>query len=80
MVTTRRLTGWIDTLGVVAQIAFRNLLASRLKTTIVGGIIFFGALLVVAGNSLLDSLDSSSPGTSRSIRRSRRIRWRSWAA
>ncbi len=51
--------GWLDTLGVVAQIAFRNLFASRLKTVIVGGIIFFGALLVVAGNSLLDSLDAS---------------------
>ena len=34
---------WLDTLGVVAQIAFRNLFASRLKTIIVGGIIFFGA-------------------------------------
>jgi ABC-type lipoprotein release transport system permease subunit len=51
--------GWLDTLGVVAQIAFRNLFASRLKTIIVGGIILFGALLVVAGNSLLDSLDAS---------------------
>jgi ABC-type lipoprotein release transport system permease subunit len=50
---------WLATLGVVAQIAFRNLFASRLKTIIVGGIILFGALLVVAGNSLLDSLDSS---------------------
>jgi ABC-type lipoprotein release transport system permease subunit len=50
---------WFATLGVVAQIAFRNLFASRLKTVIVGGIIFFGALLVVAGNSLLDSLNSS---------------------
>ena len=49
---------WLSTLGVVAQIAFRNLAASRLKTVIVGGIIFFGALLVVAGNSLLDSMDS----------------------
>jgi ABC-type lipoprotein release transport system permease subunit len=55
----RRISGWIDTFGVVAQIAFRNLFASRLKTIIVGGIIFFGALLVVAGNSLLDSLDAS---------------------
>jgi ABC-type lipoprotein release transport system permease subunit len=54
-----RLIGWVDTFGVIAQIAFRNLFASRLKTIIVGGIIFFGALLVVAGNSLLDSLDSS---------------------
>src|SRR5882762_2072612 len=57
--SSRRITGWIDTFGVVAQIAFRNLFASRLKTVIVGGIIFFGALLVVAGNSLLDSLDAS---------------------
>jgi ABC-type lipoprotein release transport system permease subunit len=48
--------GWFATLGVVAQMAFRNLFASRLKTVIVGGIIFFGGLLVVAGNSLLDSV------------------------
>ena len=48
---------WFATFGVTAQIAFRNLFASRLKTVIVGGIIFFGALLVVAGNSLLDSLN-----------------------
>jgi ABC-type lipoprotein release transport system permease subunit len=51
--------GWFDTFKVVAQIAFRNLFASRLKTIIVGGIIFFGALLVVAGNSFLDSLIAS---------------------
>ncbi len=51
--------GWLATLGVVAQMAFRNLFASRLKTVIVGGIIFFGGLLVVAGNSLLDSLVAS---------------------
>jgi ABC-type lipoprotein release transport system permease subunit len=50
---------WFATLGVVAQMAFRNLFASRLKTVIVGGIIFFGGLLVVAGNSLLDSLVAS---------------------
>ena len=50
---------WFATLGVVAQIAFRNLFASRLKTIIVGGIIFFGGMLVVAGNSLLDSLVAS---------------------
>ena len=47
---------WLATFGVVAQIAFRNLFASRLKTFIVGGIIMFGGLLVVAGNSLLDSV------------------------
>ena len=43
--------------AVVAQIAFRNLFASRWKTLIVGGIIGFGALLVVIGTSLLDSVD-----------------------
>jgi ABC-type lipoprotein release transport system permease subunit len=47
---------WLATFGVTAQIAFRNLFASRLKTIIVGGIIMFGGLLVVAGNSLLDSV------------------------
>ncbi|HVV49221.1 MAG TPA: FtsX-like permease family protein [Polyangia bacterium] len=47
---------WFATLALVAQMAFRNLFASRLKTVIVGGIIFFGGLLVVAGNSLLDSV------------------------
>ena len=47
---------WFATFGVVAQMAFRNLFASRLKTIIVGGIILFGGLLVVAGNSLLDSV------------------------
>jgi ABC-type lipoprotein release transport system permease subunit len=49
----------LDTLRMVLLIAFRNLLASRLKTAIVGGIIFFGALLVVLGTSLLDSIDAS---------------------
>jgi ABC-type lipoprotein release transport system permease subunit len=53
------MSGRIDTLRVTAQIAFRNLFASKLKTIIVGGIIFFGALLVVVGNSLVDSVDSS---------------------
>jgi len=47
------------TARVSAQIAFRNLGAHRLKTFIVGGIIFFGAFLVVLGNSLVDSIDSS---------------------
>ena len=42
-----------------AEIAFRNLGAHRLKTFIVGGIIFFGAFLVVLGNSLVDSIDDS---------------------
>jgi ABC-type lipoprotein release transport system permease subunit len=49
----------LDTLTVSAQIAIRNLGAHRLKTFIVGGIIFFGAFLVVLGNSLVDSIDNS---------------------
>src|SRR5215471_3355808 len=59
MSSKRRVTARNHTLGGVAQNGFRHLFASRLKTVIVGGIIFFGALLVVAGNSLLDSLDAS---------------------
>jgi ABC-type lipoprotein release transport system permease subunit len=50
--------------GILLQIAFRNLLASRAKSLIVGGIILFGAVLVVVGSSLLDSIDS---GMRRSI-------------
>jgi ABC-type lipoprotein release transport system permease subunit len=49
----------LDSLKIIVLIAVRNLLASRLKTVIVGGIIFFGALLVVMGTSLLDSVDAS---------------------
>jgi len=50
--------------GVLLLIAFRNLFASRAKTFIVGGIILFGAVLVVVGSSLLESIDS---GMRRSI-------------
>jgi ABC-type lipoprotein release transport system permease subunit len=53
--------------GVLLQIAFRNLFASRAKTLIVGGIILFGAALVVVGSSLVDSIDS---GMKRSIQAS----------
>jgi ABC-type lipoprotein release transport system permease subunit len=51
--------GLLDTLAVVVQIAFRNLFSNRWKTLIVGGIIGFGAFLVVLGTSLLDSVDHS---------------------
>ena len=53
--------------GILLQIAFRNLLASRAKSLIVGGITLFGAMLVVVGNSLVDSIDS---GMRRSIQES----------
>ena len=53
------MTGIWDTLQVIAQIALRNLFASRIKTLIVGGIIAFGAFILVLGTSLLDSVDAS---------------------
>ncbi len=43
--------------SILVQIAFRNLFASRWKTVIIGGIVLFGAFLVVLGSSLLDSID-----------------------
>jgi len=46
-----------ETLLVIVEIAVRNLFASRWKSLIVGGITGFGALLIVLGSSLLDSID-----------------------
>ncbi len=54
----------LSTFRVLLQIAFRNLFASRLKTFIVGGIVFFGALLVTVGAALLHSV---TDGMSKSI-------------
>ncbi len=54
----------LASLRVLLQIAFRNLFASRLKTVIVGGIVFVGALIVTVGGSFLDSVVT---GMSRSI-------------
>lgn len=48
-----------SSLGVLVQMAFKNLFAHRLKTLIIGGIILFGAALVVVGGALLDSMDQS---------------------
>jgi ABC-type lipoprotein release transport system permease subunit len=49
--------------GVLLQIAFRNLFASKTKTLILGGIILFGAMLVVVGSSLLDTVDRGMRGS-----------------
>jgi len=49
--------------GVLVQIAFRNLFASKAKTLIVGGIILVGAVLVVVGSSLLDTVDRGMRGS-----------------
>ena len=49
---------------VLVQIALRNLLASRVRTLVVGGIVALGVVVVVLGSSLLDSIDA---GMRRSI-------------
>jgi ABC-type lipoprotein release transport system permease subunit len=48
---------------VLVQIALRNLVASRAKSLIVGGIVLFGALLVVVGSSLVDTVDRGMRGS-----------------
>jgi len=47
----------LPTARIIVTIAFRNLFASAWKSLIVGGIIGFGALLVVTGTSLVDGVD-----------------------
>jgi ABC-type lipoprotein release transport system permease subunit len=42
---------------ILVQIALRNLVASRVRTLVVGGIVALGVVVVVLGSSLLDSID-----------------------
>ena len=42
---------------ILVQIALRNLVASRVRTLVVGGIVTLGVVVVVLGSSLLDSID-----------------------
>ena len=46
-----------DAVRVLVRIAFRNLLASRVRTVIIGLIVLIGSLLVVLGTSFLSSID-----------------------
>ncbi|WP_242338857.1 MULTISPECIES: ABC transporter permease [Anaeromyxobacter] len=46
-----------DAARVLLRIAFRNLLASPVRTGILGAIVLVGALIVVVGSSVLDSID-----------------------
>jgi ABC-type lipoprotein release transport system permease subunit len=46
-----------DTVRILLRIAFRNLLASPVRTAILGAIILVGSLIVVVGSSVLDSID-----------------------
>ncbi len=48
----------MGTLTLLLQVAFRNLLKSKINL-IIGGIIFFPSCLVVTGGALLDSMNSS---------------------
>jgi ABC-type lipoprotein release transport system permease subunit len=49
---------------ILLEIALRNLVASRVRTLVVGGIVALGVVVVVLGSSLLDSIDA---GMTRSI-------------
>lgn len=44
---------------ILVHIALRNLLSHKVKSSIVGGLLVFGTVLVVIGQSLLGSLDRS---------------------
>jgi hypothetical protein len=44
---------------VLARLSWRSLVTHRVKTGIVGGIMFFGSMLLVVGLALLDSLEAS---------------------
>jgi len=46
-----------DSVRILLTIAFRNLLASPVRTAILGAIILVGSLIVVVGTSVLDSID-----------------------
>jgi len=47
----------LDTLRILLRIAFRNLVASRVRTVILGLIVLVGSLIVVVGASVMDSID-----------------------
>ena len=47
----------LDALRILLRIAFRNLVASRVRTVIIGLIVLVGSLIVVVGASILDSID-----------------------
>lgn len=47
----------LDATRVLFRIAFRNLVASRVRTVIIGLIVLVGALIVVVGASLMESID-----------------------
>jgi ABC-type lipoprotein release transport system permease subunit len=53
----------IGAVGVLLQIAFRDLFASKAKSLIVGGIVLLGAAIVVVGSAILDTIDGGMRGS-----------------
>ena len=53
----------IGATGVLLQIAFRNLFASKAKSLIVGGIILVGSMIAVVGSSIVDTIDAGMRGS-----------------
>lgn len=47
-----------DAVRILLRIAFRNLLASPVRTGIIGAIVLVGSLIVVVGSSVLESIDA----------------------
>lgn len=53
----------IGATGVLLQIAFRNLFATKAKSLIVGGIILVGSMIAVVGSSVVNTLDEGMSGS-----------------
>src|SRR5512141_1567521 len=53
----------IGATGVLLQIAFRNLFASKAKSLIVGGIILVGSMIAVVGSAVVDTIDAGMRGS-----------------
>lgn len=49
----------VSFVGILTRLAIRNLFSAKLKSLILGSFVFAGTVLVVVGNSLLDSMDDS---------------------
>lgn len=50
---------FLERLRILVLISLRSVIAHRVKSAIVGGIMFFGTFLLVVGGSMLDSIEDS---------------------
>ena len=53
----------IDVIRLLVKLGIQSVLAHKRKSLIVGGLMAFGAFIVVAGTSLLDSMERSMRGS-----------------